>query len=85
MAQSAFDETLIRLVRADTIHAERRAHEIEDCADLMLENSITPVMAKATVERLRRSATMKLKEELGGVTPKTIEEVYALWDAKQYC
>ncbi|GHU18251.1 hypothetical protein FACS189475_03410 [Betaproteobacteria bacterium] len=85
MAQSSFDETLIRLARADTIHAERRAHEIEDCAEFMLENSITPIMAKATVERLRRSATMRLKEELGGVTPKTIEEVYALWDAKQYC
>lgn len=79
-----FDQTMIRLIRSDAIHAERRAHEVEDCADLMRECGVEPVMAGAVIERLRRTAALNLKEELGGVTPAAAEEVYALWSAKNY-
>ncbi len=83
-AGTPFDERIVRLARSNMVHAERRAHEVEDCATLMEECGITPVMAKATIERMRRSAKLGLRQELGGATPKTAGEMYALWDAKKY-
>lgn len=83
-AKTTFDETIVRLVRSDMIHAERRAHEVEESAALMERCGIVPVMARATIERMRRTAELGLKEELKGVTPKTVDEVYTLWEAKKY-
>lgn len=79
-----FAEAMQRQVRSSIIHADRRAHEAEDSAVLMEECGIEPLMSRATAERMKRTAGMGLKQELKGVTPKTTEEVYALWDAKKY-
>jgi 3-hydroxyisobutyrate dehydrogenase and related beta-hydroxyacid dehydrogenases len=79
-----FAEAMLRQVRSSTIHAERRAHEVEDSVSLMEECGIEPVMGRAVIERMKRTAGLGLKEDLKGVTPKTKEEVFALWDAKKY-
>lgn len=83
-AKTTFDETIVRYIRSDMIHAERRAHEVEESAALMESCGVEPVMARATIERMRRTAKLGLKEELKGVTPKTADEVYALWETKKY-
>lgn len=77
-------EAMIRQVRSSLIHAERRAHEVEDSVSLMEECGIEPIVGKAVIERMKRTAGLGLKEELKGVTPVTREEVFALWDAKKY-
>ncbi len=79
-----FAEAMVRQVKSSVIHADRRAHEAEDSAALMEECGIEPLMMRATAQRMERTAKMGLKQELKGVTPKTAEEVYALWDAKKY-
>ena len=82
--KTTFDETLVRYIRSDMIHAERRSHEVEECMNLMEEFGVTPIMAKAAYERMQRVAKLGLKEELGGKTPATAEEVFALWDKKKF-
>ena len=50
----------------------------------MEECGIEPLMCRAAIQRMNRTASLGLKQELKGVTPKTVEEVFALWDAKNY-
>jgi 3-hydroxyisobutyrate dehydrogenase-like beta-hydroxyacid dehydrogenase len=84
MRRSSFKDTVTRLVSADLIHAERRAHEVSDSALVMEELGITPIMAKAIVRRLKASAALGCREELGGKPPSCLAEVYALWEKKHY-
>ncbi len=79
-----FAEAMQRRVRSSVIHADRRAHETEDRAALMEECGIMPLMTRAAAERMKRTAEMGWKAELKGLTPKTTEEVYALWDSTRY-
>lgn len=79
-----FDAMLSHYIRGNVIHAGRRAHEARDCADLMQDVGISPVMAEATAKRLQSMADLHLKEALGGVTPATDAEVYALWEKNKY-
>ena len=41
-------------------------------------------MAEAIVKRLKKSAALGMREELGGVPPKTLEEVYEIWRGKNH-
>lgn len=79
-----FDAMLSHYIRGNVIHAGRRAHEARDCAELMEDIGIDPVMARATAERLQSMADLNLKEKLGGVTPSADAEVYALWEKTKY-
>lgn len=80
----SFAEAMQRQVRSSLIHADRRAHEVEDCVSLMEECGIEPLMSRATIERMKRTAELDQKRELKGVTPKTTEEVFTIWDTKKY-
>lgn len=82
--QLPFEKTISRMLGADMIHAERRAHEVAESIALMETLRLKPVMAAATKERLELSAAMGLKDELAGLAPKTIEEACSVWDRKNY-
>lgn len=84
MSASSFADTVKRLVCADLIHAERRAHEVEESIAVMQDMGISPLVATAVVERLKASAALGYREELGGKTPASIDETFALWDKKSY-
>ena len=84
MSKSSFKDTVNRLVTADLVHAERRAHEVADSARCMEELGVHPVMANAIERRLMDSAALGYREELGGKAPADLAEVYALWEKKQY-
>lgn len=84
MGKSSFKDTAKRLVTADLVHAERRAHEVSDSALCMKELGVKPIMAAAAEERLKASAALGYREELGGKAPADLETVYSLWEKKRY-
>ena len=80
-----FENTAQRMIAADLVHAERRAFEVEESIGQMRDVGVEPVMAEAIVRRLKKSAALGTREELGGVAPKTLEDVYGIWRKKEYC
>lgn len=84
MSKSSFKDTATRLVAADLIHAERRAHEVSDSILVMKEIGVSPIVAAAVQQRLLASAALGYREELGGDAPKSLAETYPLWEKKQY-
>jgi 3-hydroxyisobutyrate dehydrogenase-like beta-hydroxyacid dehydrogenase len=80
-----FQNTAQRMIAADLVHAERRAFEVGESIDLMKDLGIEPVMAEAIVKRLKKSAALGTRDELGGVPPKTLPEVYEIWKRKNHC
>ncbi|PKL01880.1 MAG: hypothetical protein CVV55_07300 [Synergistetes bacterium HGW-Synergistetes-2] len=79
-----FQQTAQRMIAADLVHAERRAFEVGESIELMQDLGVEPIMAEAIVKRLTKSAALGTREELGGVPPKTLSEVYEMWLRKQY-
>ena len=79
-----FDHTARRMIAADLVHSERRAFEVGESIELMKDMGIEPIMAEAIVKRLKKSAALGMREELGGVPPKTLEEVYGIWKKKNH-
>lgn len=79
-----FQNTAQRMIAADLVHAERRAFEVEESMELMKDLDIEPIMAEAVVKRLKKSAALGTREELGGTPPKTLSDVYEIWKKKNH-
>ena len=77
-----FEETLNRLVTGSAIHAERRAHEMENVVEMLESINVKPTMSKATQERLSWLAGKKIKEKFAGKTPKEWQQVVKAWEGK---
>ncbi len=75
---------MTRMMCTGAIHAGRRAHEAEEAKDLMEAVGIVPAVTKGTIDRLKRMEALGLKEELGGVPPKDLPALYALWEKKKF-
>ncbi|MGI6074743.1 MAG: NAD(P)-binding domain-containing protein [Pyramidobacter sp.] len=84
MDKESFRNTAERMMRADLIHAERRAFEVGESMELMKEMDIEPLVAAGAKERLSRSAALGMKKELRGIVPKSLEEIYSIWGKKDY-
>lgn len=84
MSKSSFADTAKRLITADLVHAERRAHEVSDSVLVMKSLELDPIVATAVAQRLKASAALGLREELGGKAPASLDAVYALWEKKNY-
>ena len=82
MNASTFEQSFNRLVTSSAIHAERRAHEMENVIEMLEGIDVKPTMSKATHERLSWLAAKKLREKFGGKTPATWQEVVAAWEQK---
>jgi 3-hydroxyisobutyrate dehydrogenase-like beta-hydroxyacid dehydrogenase len=63
MDATTFSKFLDMCVRSDVLHAERRAVEMDGVAAGLRELGFDPVMTTATVERLRASARLGLRDE----------------------
>jgi 3-hydroxyisobutyrate dehydrogenase-like beta-hydroxyacid dehydrogenase len=57
------------------IHAERRVHEMEEVARTLSDVGVEPIMASATVRRLKTCADLDLKAHFGGKEPADYREV----------
>jgi 3-hydroxyisobutyrate dehydrogenase-like beta-hydroxyacid dehydrogenase len=66
--------TVESLTPSGTIHAKRRAEEIEMAAEAVADAGVEPTMARATVARLRWKEGLGLKEHFNGVVPKDYKE-----------
>jgi 3-hydroxyisobutyrate dehydrogenase-like beta-hydroxyacid dehydrogenase len=62
-------DTVEALTPSGTIHAKRRAEELEMSAEAVADAGIEPLMARAVAARLRWKEKLGLKERLGGVEP----------------
>jgi 3-hydroxyisobutyrate dehydrogenase-like beta-hydroxyacid dehydrogenase len=80
MNACSFEETMNRLVTGSAIHAERRAHEMENVVEMLESIKVQPIMSKATHERLSWLAGKKIKEKFGGKTPKEWQQVVKAWE-----
>ena len=63
-------DTVQSVTPSGTIHAKRRAEEIEMSAEAVADAGVEPVMARAIVARLRWKESLGLKEQFKGVVPK---------------
>lgn len=84
MDKGTFKVMAERMICADLIHAERRAHEVSDSILVMNDLGINPLMTSATVRRLEATAALGYREELMGKAPKSLDEAYSLWEKKRY-
>ncbi len=66
-------------ITSGAIHAERQAHEMQDCMAMLNDLGIAPIMTEATVLRLKRLADKNLKETFQGQVPATWQEVVSKW------
>ncbi len=63
-------DTVESLIPSGTIHAKRRAEELEMSAEAVADAGIDPIMARAVAARLRWKESLGLKEKLNGVEPQ---------------
>ena len=64
-----FMDTVASLTPSGVIHAKRRTEEVEMAAEAVADAGIEPLMAQATVARLRWKDGLGLKEHFKGVIP----------------
>ena len=83
-AKEPVEKMFPRFMCADAVHAERRMHEAAESMALMEEVGVVPAVTRGVVERMRLTAAMNLREELGGKPPKDVQELYRLWEEKKY-
>ena len=62
-------DTVESLLPSGTIHAQRRAEELDMSAEAVADAGIEPVMARAVAARLHWKASLGLKDQLKGVEP----------------
>jgi 3-hydroxyisobutyrate dehydrogenase-like beta-hydroxyacid dehydrogenase len=69
-----------RFVGSDAVYARRRAVEMAASLSLLEQLGIDPLMVRATVERLKWSASLGLSAKFGGVPPAGYREVIRAWE-----
>jgi 3-hydroxyisobutyrate dehydrogenase-like beta-hydroxyacid dehydrogenase len=78
--RKGLDFAIHRLVGSDAVHAGRRVKEMESSVKLLEGLGVEPLMSRATVERLRWSASLGLAEYFRGESPETYQEVIEAWE-----
>lgn len=74
------DAVVNRFVGSDAVYAGRRVKEMESAVLLLEKIGIEPLMARATVQRLKWSASLELSAKFGGVPPEGYQEVVRAWE-----
>lgn len=63
------------------IHAERRMHEMEEVARTLTDVGVEPIMASATVRRLKQLVDLDVKARFGATEPSDYRDVLsAIWE-----
>ena len=78
---TGLDAAINRLVGSDAVHSGRRAKEMESSVRLLKSLSIDPIMAEATLRRLKWSMSLGLSEYFKGISPAGYKEVIEAWEA----
>jgi 3-hydroxyisobutyrate dehydrogenase-like beta-hydroxyacid dehydrogenase len=75
MNGKTFEETMNRLVTGTSIHALRRAIELEGSIEMLESSNLSSLMTKAAKDKLQQIAELNLKEKFKGKTPESWFEV----------
>lgn len=78
--RKGLDPVINRFVGSDAVHAGRRVKEMESSVKLLESLGVEPLMSRATVQRLRWSASLGLDEHFHGQSPETYQEVIEAWE-----
>jgi len=71
------------LIGRSALHAGRQSHEMEEVSQTLESIGESPLMARATAERLRRFSELGLKDVFGDTEPQTYAEVLELLAARE--
>jgi 3-hydroxyisobutyrate dehydrogenase-like beta-hydroxyacid dehydrogenase len=82
MDATTFSRFVDMCIRTDVLHAGRRAVEMDGVAEAIRDLGLAPIMASATAERLRRSAALDARAELGSDADYTADDVLAVYARK---
>jgi len=81
-AAGDFLEIVNGLISRGVIHAERRAHEMEEVIATLNAVNIDATMSQATHAKLQKIAAVGYKSHFGGVAPKDFHAIFELTAAK---
>lgn len=73
-----FLETVNGLICRGVIHAERRAHEMQEVIATLEDLAVDSTMSQATRRKLELCAQINFKEHFHGVPPKDFHEIFNL-------
>jgi len=74
------DSVVNRFVGSDAVHAGRRVEEMKSSVKLLEALGVDPIMGKATLQRLKWSASLGLSEYFKGIPPEGYKEVIQAWE-----
>jgi len=77
-AAGPFLEVVNGLISRGVIHAERRAHEMDEVIATLQGVGVDATMSRATREKLLATAAAGYKQHFGGVAPKDFHEIFTL-------
>lgn len=81
MNGKTFEQTMNRLVTGTSIHALRRAIELEGSIEMLESSSLNATMSKAIKDKLKQISEHNLKEKFAGKTPDSwLEVIKAIHD-----
>jgi len=82
MEKTPFLDNVRMLVTRSVVHAERRAHELEEVIRTLEEMNVPSTMSQATKAKLEWCKDLGLKEYFAGETPETLNDVFDAIDEK---
>lgn len=79
-----FADLVVMLAGSDFVHSERRGFEMGEAMELMEKVGVKPLVAAGAKARMEHTTSFGCGKELNGVSPKSLEEIFALMDRNNY-
>jgi 3-hydroxyisobutyrate dehydrogenase-like beta-hydroxyacid dehydrogenase len=80
MTAGPFMEVVHGLISRGVIHAERRAHEMDEVIATLDSMQVDSTMSRATRTKLQSFARMNFKDYFKGVPPEDFHEIFAMFE-----
>ncbi len=77
----SFEQSALRYMASNLTHAARKAHEIEDAAEIMDNAGVRPMVAKGAASRLQHIAALDCSAQAAGKKPETLEDICRIGEA----
>lgn len=75
LSQQSFLDTANRYITGNSIHADRRVHEVEEAMAMMEAMGVEPLVTRGVLERMRWCRAAGGREHFGGEQPARYEDV----------
>ena len=84
MEKQPFEKLVVALAGSDFVHSERRGFEVGEAMELMEQVGVKPLVSAGAKARMAHTTSFGCAKELNGASPKSLEEIFALMDRKNY-